>query len=175
MPISFFRRVSRFEVFQDAWRSNKESLVYAGMLPCLATSWPQIMQIRISFRSRSDLVLDADHALDFCYPVAFYKRVSRLALQAKVAHLCFCLVRIKMLLLTCFFRSAEVPPEEDGKNHRKPLTRNYYENNSLRNFFVIFEGFWALQISRKERLFQGITREIRNFCNITYFKIILRK
>ena len=39
--------------------------MYAGMLPCLAPSWPQIMQIRISFRSRSDLVLDVDHALDF--------------------------------------------------------------------------------------------------------------
>ena len=53
-----------FEVFQDAWRSNKEILVYPGMLPCLVPSWSQIMQIRISFRSRSDLVLDADHVLD---------------------------------------------------------------------------------------------------------------
>ena len=40
-------------------------LVYTGMQPCLVPSWPQIMQIRIAFRSRSDLVLDADHALDF--------------------------------------------------------------------------------------------------------------
>ena len=39
--------------------------MYTGMLPCLAPSWPQIMQIRISFRSRSDLVLDADQSLDF--------------------------------------------------------------------------------------------------------------
>ena len=30
-------------------------------------------------------------------------------------------------------------------------------------FFVIFEGFYALEMSRKERHFQGITREIRNF------------
>ena len=36
-----------------------------GMLPCFAPSWSQIMQIRISFRSRSDLILDVDHALDF--------------------------------------------------------------------------------------------------------------
>ena len=35
------------------------------MLPCLVPQWPQILQIRISFRSRSDLVLDVDHALDF--------------------------------------------------------------------------------------------------------------
>ena len=34
------------------------------------------MQSCISFRSRSDLVLDADHALDF-YPISFYRRVSR--------------------------------------------------------------------------------------------------
>ena len=46
-------------------------------LPCLVPQWPQIMQIRISFRSRSDLVLDADHALDFLYPISFYRRVSR--------------------------------------------------------------------------------------------------
>ena len=39
--------------------------MYPGMLPCLAHRGPQIMQIRISFRSRSDLVLDADNALDF--------------------------------------------------------------------------------------------------------------
>ena len=50
------------------------------MLPCLVPSWPQSMQLRISFRSRSDLVLDADHALDEC----------------------FCLVRLKMLRLICW-------------------------------------------------------------------------
>ena len=33
-------------------------------------------------------------------------------------------------------------------------------------FFVIFEGFYALEISRKERHFQGITYEIRNFPKI---------
>ena len=33
-----------------------------GMLPCLVPSWPQSMQLCISFRSRSG---DADHALDF--------------------------------------------------------------------------------------------------------------
>ena len=36
-----------------------------GVLPCLVPQWPQIMQIRISLRSRFDLVLDADHTLDF--------------------------------------------------------------------------------------------------------------
>ena len=30
-----FRRVSHFEMFQDAWRSNNEILVYTGMLRCL--------------------------------------------------------------------------------------------------------------------------------------------
>ena len=52
--------------------------MYTGMLPCLFPSWPQIMQIRISFRSRSDLILDADHALDF-----FLK--SDLAFQACIS------------------------------------------------------------------------------------------
>ena len=33
-------------------------------------------------------------------------------------------------------------------------------------FFVISEGFCALRMSRKERHFQGITREIRNFPKI---------
>ena len=42
-------------------------------------------------------------------------------------------------------------------------------------FFVIFEGFSTLQISRKERLFQGITREIRNFCKNIYFRRSFRK
>ena len=60
------------------------------------------MQIRISFRSRSDPVLDADHALDVFYPILFYRRASRfVAFQTKVARLCFCLVRIKMPLLIC--------------------------------------------------------------------------
>ena len=39
-----------------------------------------------------------------------------------------------------------------------PLTQNYYENNSLRLICRNFEGFCG-----KERLFRGITREIRNF------------
>ena len=62
------------------------------MLPCLVPSWPQIMLIRISFRSRSDHVLDADHALDF---------LSYLALQACIS---FCRVSDKSgasLFLPC--------------------------------------------------------------------------
>ena len=61
------------------------------------------MQVRISFRSHSDLVLDADHALDLL-SVSLCRRVSRfVAFQTRVAHLCFCLVRIKMPLLRCLF------------------------------------------------------------------------
>ena len=67
----------------------KEILVHTGMLPCPVPSWSHVLQICISFRSRSDLVLDADHALDF-YPPSFYKRVSRFVVfQTNVAHLCF--------------------------------------------------------------------------------------
>ena len=50
--------------------------MYTGMLPCLVPSWPQIMQIRISFRSRSDLVLDADQALDFSSDLVFQACIS---------------------------------------------------------------------------------------------------
>ena len=63
----------------------------SATLSCLP-SWPQIMQIRISFRSRSDLVLDADHALDFS---------SYLVLQACIS---FCSVSDKSgasLFLPC--------------------------------------------------------------------------
>ena len=55
-------------------------LVYAGMLPCLVPQWPQIVQACISFRSRSDLVLDADHSLDFLgwqFPILLCRRASR--------------------------------------------------------------------------------------------------
>ena len=38
-------------------------------------------------------------------------------------------------------------------NSAYPLTQNYYENNSLRFFFGIFEGNCTLKISRKEWFF----------------------
>ena len=38
-----------FEVFQDGWCSNKENLVYSGMLPFLVPSWSHIVQVLISF------------------------------------------------------------------------------------------------------------------------------
>ena len=71
MPISFFRRVSRFRgvsghlVLQQGYPS-----VYWHVAP----SCPLIAskcEICISFRSCSDLVLDADHALEFLYPISF--------------------------------------------------------------------------------------------------------
>ena len=62
-----------------------------------------------------------------------------------------------------------------GKQGIYPLTRNYYENYSLRIFFGIFEAFCTLDISRKERPFQGVTLEIRNFYEKNDFRIIARK
>ena len=84
-------------------RTKKEGQVQIGKPPRLkppfSSTW-QIMQIHISFRSRSDLVLDADHSLDFFYPISFCRRASRfVAFQTKVAHLCSCLVRLEMPLL----------------------------------------------------------------------------
>ena len=51
------------------------------MLPCLVPFWPQDMQLRILFRSSSDLVLDADHALDFLL-ISLFRRVSRFIVRA---------------------------------------------------------------------------------------------
>ena len=58
--------ISFLRCFRTPVAPIRTILVYPGMLPCLVPSRPQIMQIRISFRSRSDLVLDAEHSLDFC-------------------------------------------------------------------------------------------------------------
>ena len=46
-----------------------------------------------------------------------------------------------------------------------PLTRSYFENDSLRNILlcVILKRFCTLKIFGKEGFFQGITREISNF------------
>ena len=73
--------------------------MYTERLLCLVPSWPQLMHIRISFRSHSDLAVDADHTLGFLsYPV-LQACISFVAFQTKVAHLCFYIVRIKMPLL----------------------------------------------------------------------------
>ena len=71
-----------FQIFQDTWRSNKEnpSVHWGANLssPLLDSNYA----IRISFRSRSDLVLDADHSLDF--PILFHRSASRfVAFQTK--------------------------------------------------------------------------------------------
>ena len=61
--------ISRFSNLLRCFRTPGAPIrkipLYTGMLPCLVPLWPQIVQIRISFRSRSDLVLVADHSLDF--------------------------------------------------------------------------------------------------------------
>ena len=58
VPISFFVVQFFFEVCLLS--SKKENPGVYWSATCLVASWPQIMQIRISFQSRSDLVLDAD-------------------------------------------------------------------------------------------------------------------
>ena len=71
--------------------------MYTGMLPCLVPSWPQIMQLRIPFRSRSDLVLDADHALDFLSDLAFQACISFYSVLDKSGASMFLPCWIKML------------------------------------------------------------------------------
>ena len=114
-----------FEVFPDTWRSNKDILVHLGMLPCLLPWWPRNMQISISFQSRSDLVLDADHALDFLSNLVLQVCISFVAFQIKVAHLCFCLVRIQMPLLSSGWRRRGVE----------------FKGGSLHDGFGGFDGF----------------------------------
>ena len=98
-------------MFQDAWRSNKEN-PSACKGPLMASSY-----------ANSDLVLDANHSLDFLgtqeaqfhghvkefeemlvvsqSPISFYRCVSRFEVfQTKVVHFRFCLVRLRMPLLT---------------------------------------------------------------------------
>ena len=53
IPISFFRCISRFKVFQEIRYSNKEILGRPGLLPFLVPQWPKLCK----FVSRSDLVL----------------------------------------------------------------------------------------------------------------------
>ena len=77
LPISFFQaRISFYRCFGTFGPPIRKLSMYTGMLPCLVPSWPQSMQLRISFRSRSDLVLDADHALDFLSYLVFQACMS---------------------------------------------------------------------------------------------------
>ena len=81
--------------------------MYNGMLPCLVPERPQIMQIRISFRSRSDLILDAEHALDV---------LSYLVLQVCIS---FCSVSDKngaSLFLPCLHKNAVANVSKAGQN-----------------------------------------------------------
>ena len=65
-----FARITRISdnhatKFRTPGTPIRKILGHTGVLPCLVPERPQIMQTCISFRSRSDLVLDADHTLDF--------------------------------------------------------------------------------------------------------------
>ena len=56
-----------------------------------------------------------------------------------------------------------------------PLTRNYYENNSLR---IAFRNFWVILCSenlQERKTFPGFTRDIRNFYKNNYLRKNLRK
>ena len=59
------------------------------------------MQIRIAFRAHSDLVLDADHALDFLSDLAFQACISFYSVLDKSGAWMFLPCSIKMPLLIC--------------------------------------------------------------------------
>ena len=84
MPISFFRRVSRFGVFQDAWRSNKESpsVYWNATLSCpfMASDYANLYLVPILF-----WMLTMPWII---YPIWSCRRASRfIAFQTKVVHL----------------------------------------------------------------------------------------
>ena len=100
MPISFFRRASRFWGVSGRlalqWGKSQCILVCHCLVPWL----PQVMQISISFRSRSDLVLDADHSWDFLGTYLVLQAcISFGSVSDKSGPLLFCLIYIKMPLL----------------------------------------------------------------------------
>ena len=81
-----------FEVFQDSWCSNKEnpSAHWNAALSC---------PFMASAHGNSYLVLISFWTLTM--PWIFYPISRFVVLPTKVAHLCFCLVRIEMPLLVC--------------------------------------------------------------------------
>ena len=63
--LDFQACISFLRSFRTPGTPIRKILVHTGNKPlCLVPYWPQIMQTHISFRTRSELVLDADHSLD---------------------------------------------------------------------------------------------------------------
>ena len=98
-----------FEVFQETWHSNKEnpSVCWHATLsyPLLASNYAHLYLVPISFCSRSDLVLDADHSLNFLGTQESVRNCW-LALQTCIS---FCSVSDKsgaLLFLPCSHKNA---------------------------------------------------------------------
>ena len=103
------------EVFQDTCRSNKESpsACWNAALSCpfMASNYANSYVVLISF-----WMLTMPWILN---PISFYRRPSRFAaFQTRVAHLCFCLVRIKCRCSYNF--SLEVSTENNFDNPHPP-------------------------------------------------------
>ena len=65
----------------------------------MVTNYANLYLVPISFRSRSDLVLDADHALDFVSYLVLQACISFCSVSDQTGAALFFLVRIEMLLL----------------------------------------------------------------------------
>ena len=81
------------------WRSSKESpRVYWGATlscPFMASNDANSYLVLISFRSRSDVVLDADHALDVLSYLVFLQTCILFCSVSDKSGACSCLVHIK--------------------------------------------------------------------------------
>ena len=88
-----------YEVFLDARRSNKEnpSVYWKVTLSCpfMASNYVNPYLVLVSFWSHSGIWMLTMPWI--FHPISFCSRASRFVVfQTKVAHLCFCLVHIKM-------------------------------------------------------------------------------
>ena len=134
-----------FEVFQDAWHSNKEnpSVYWHAILSCplMASDYANWYRILISFRSRSGCwpflgLFMNPRILRKCwwFPISLYRRASCFrAFQTKVAHCCFCLVCIK---IGDSFSNPN--PHIQGKNMNKNMAPKLPHLPCFEAFGVIF-------------------------------------
>ena len=74
--------------FRTSGTAMRKILGRPGVLPCLVPWWPKIVQIRISFRSRSNVSFWMLTTPWIFYPISFCSRAFRFVVfQTKVAHL----------------------------------------------------------------------------------------
>ena len=138
--------ISFLRCFSTAGAPIRIIPVHAGLLPVFSLHGFKLCK----FVARSDLVLDADHVLDLLSYLVL-QRVSRFVVfQTKVAHLCFCLVRIKMRLLTCFFARGGVRSVGTLEKNKICATLNFALASFILDFWGVVRGFRGLTLGTRQ-------------------------